>query len=181
MKTMHRTIGIAVVSFGLMLVTGCDTPSGAGIGALLGAGTGAVIAAATHQDVAKGALIGAAIGGVTGGIIGKINADQKAKLQQASPGTYEKIQRNDEIAKKQANASQTTTGQSPSQVTEAPAPLTVDEIKAMTTSGIKPDVVVSTIKESKSVYTQQDIDSLKQTNPNIDPTIIECMKNQASS
>jgi hypothetical protein len=37
------------------------------------------------------------------------------------------------------------------------------------------------IGKSKSIYTHADITALQQSNPNIDPAIIECMKKTVSS
>ena len=176
MKVIQRTIGVAVVSVGLLLVTGCDTPTGALFGAALGGVTGAVIGHATGNE-RLGAVIGVTAGAIAGGIIVHINAEQKAKLQQTSPQTLITIQHNDEVAKQQANQSQSTAGQSPPPATEAPIPLSVEDIKALDSSGVKKDVIIASIKESKSVYSSQDIATVLQANPNIDPAIIECMKN----
>ena len=56
-------------------------------------------------------------------------------------------------------------------------PFTVDDIKALDAAGVKKDVIIAEIGRSKSVYTQADITALQQSNPNIDPAIIKCMKN----
>ena len=64
---------------------------------------------------------------------------------------------------------------------EALIPLKVDDIKALDAAGVKRDAIIAEIERSKSVYTQADIAALQQSNPNIDPAIIECMKKTRSS
>ena len=74
---------------------GCNTTTGA----LSGAGAAALIGAvADRGNPAVGALIGAGVGAVVGGVIGKINEDQKKKLQQNSPQTWQTIQYSDQVA-----------------------------------------------------------------------------------
>jgi hypothetical protein len=55
-------------------------------------------------------------------------------------------------------------------------PLTVDDIKALDAAGVKKDAIIAEIQRSKSVYTQADIASLQQSDPHIDPAVIDCMK-----
>jgi len=168
---------------GLLLVSGCDTGTGALSGAAIGAGLGAIVGHATGNTEA-GAAIGAGLGAMTGAIIGHINAQQQAQLQQQSPQTLATIKHNDEVAQQQQSApsqtpspqAQTSPGQSPPPATEALIPLTVDDIKALDSAGVKKDVIIAEIGKSKSVYTPQDIAALQQSNPNIDPAVIDCMK-----
>ena len=56
-------------------------------------------------------------------------------------------------------------------------PLKVDDIKAMTAAGIKPQAIIDAIKESKTAYSPADIDAVQQANPPVDPTVISYMKN----
>jgi hypothetical protein len=194
MKFFKRAAGLTVLSAALMLTSGCDSPGGsAAVGAIFGAAAGAIVGHYTG-DPAAGAAIGAALGAVTGGIIGKINADQKAKLQQDSPDTWSKIEHNEEVAKKPASPASdqsfqpvtasgqldTSTAQTPAQPADAPDPISASDIKAMVKSGIKSEVVIEEITESKSVYSQQDIASLQNTDVPIDPTILACVKSHSS-
>jgi hypothetical protein len=48
------------------------------------------------------------------------------------------------------------------------------------TDGARKEVIIAEIGKSKSVFTQAGITALQQSNPNIDPDIIKCMKNHPS-
>jgi outer membrane lipoprotein SlyB len=198
MKIRCRTIGVAVVSLGLVLATGCVNPDGTqnntGTGALAGGAFGAfagAMAGGRHHAL-EGLFIGAAAGAITGGLIGHmIDRDQQQRLQQQSPQTLQTIQHNDAVYYQQQQAAQApapapapqaqTPGPAPqaqaqTPPTEAPIPLTVDDIKALDAAGVKKEVIIAEIGRSKSVYTQADITALQQSEPNIDPAIIKCMK-----
>jgi outer membrane lipoprotein SlyB len=193
MKIRYRTIGVAVVSLGLVLTTGCENPNGTqnntGTGALAGGAFGAfagALAGGRHHAL-EGALIGAAAGAITGALIGNmIDREQQQRLQQQSPQTLQTIQHNDAVYQQQQQAAQAQPpGQAPQAQTPAPpaealTPLTVDDIKALDAAGVKKDVIIAEIGRSKSVYTQADITALQQSNPNIDPAIINCMKSHPS-
>jgi outer membrane lipoprotein SlyB len=198
MKIRYRTIGVAVVSLGLVLTTGCENPNGTqnntGTGALAGGAFGAfagAVAGGRHHAL-EGLFIGAAAGAITGGLIGHmIDRDQQQRLQQQSPQTLQTIQHNDAVYYQQQQAAQAPTpapapqaqtpgpapqAQAQTPPTEAPIPLTVDDIKALDAAGVKKEVIIAEIGRSKSVYTQADITALQQSEPNIDPAIIKCMK-----
>ena len=190
MKIRYRTIGVAVVSLGLVLTTGCENPNGTqnntGTGALAGGAFGAfagALAGGRHHAL-EGLFIGAAAGAITGGLIGHmIDRDQQQRLQQQSPQTLQTIQHNDAVYQQRQQVAQAQPpGQAPQAQTPAPpaealTPLTVDDIKALDAAGVKKEVIIAEIGRSKSVYTQADITALQQSNPNIDPAIIKCMKN----
>jgi hypothetical protein len=55
--------------------------------------------------------------------------------------------------------------------------LKVSDIEAMTGAGIKPDAIIDAIKESKTTYTDADIQSAQQATPPVDPSVIAFMKN----
>jgi hypothetical protein len=57
---------------------------------------------------------------------------------------------------------------------QGPAPLTVDDIKALSSTGVRPDVINSEIDQSKTVYTAQDIAAAQQAN--VDPSVIQHMQ-----
>ena len=173
MNFVQRTIGVTIISAALAVTTGCDTTTGALSGAGVGAGLGAIIGGATgHPEM--GAAIGLAAGTVTGAIIGHINEEQRAKLQQQSPQTLQTIQHNDDAV---AAAKKDPAQPAPQDL----KPLTVDDIKALTAAGVKSDVIIAEIGTSKTVYTQQDIDTAQQASPAVDPTIIDCMKKTKTS
>ncbi len=191
MKVIHRTqgaIGVTILCAALALTSGCSTVEGTGIGVAIGCGVGFAIGHAIGNE-ALGTILGCGVGAIAGGIIGQINEQQRAKLQAQSPQTLQTIQHNDDVYKQQqrqaAQAQQQTPGQAPQgqtqpAPTEAFTPLTVDDIKALGSAGVKKEVVIAEIERSKSVYTQADLTALRQSNPNIDPAIIESMKRRPS-
>jgi predicted flap endonuclease-1-like 5' DNA nuclease len=170
-----------MVSAALALTSGCDTAgNGAAAGGVFGGALGSAIGIATgHPEL--GAAIGVAAGMTAGAIIGSINEQQRAQLQAQSPQTLQAIQHNDAVYQQQQQATKAQSqGQTPPPV-DAPTPLTVDDIKAMVSAGIKNEAIVAEIGVSKSVYTQADISALQQANPNVDPSVIDCMKKTISS
>ena len=111
MKIRYRTIGVGVVSMGLVLTTGCENPNGTqnntGTGALIGGAFGALaggLAGGRHHAV-EGVLFGAAAGAITGALIGNmIDRDQQQRLRQQSPQTLQTIQYNDAVYQQQQQA-----------------------------------------------------------------------------
>jgi outer membrane lipoprotein SlyB len=184
MTVIQRTIVAVILSAILALNAGCDTATGAATGAVVGSLVGLAIGQATGNR-ALGAMIGLGIGAVAGGLIGQINAEQRATLQAQSPQTLQTIQHNDEVYQQQQRQSDPARpqtpgpapqGQSPPAPAETFVPLTVDDIKALGSAGVKNEVIIAEIERSQSVYTQADISALQQSNPNVDPAIVECMK-----
>jgi outer membrane lipoprotein SlyB len=198
MRAAKRNVVVGLLSATLLAPTACTTGTGALTGAGIGGVAGGLIA---HNNPVAGAVVGAAAGAVIGGIIGHINEEQREKLQQQSPQTWETIQHNDEVAAKNSNntsnsnntgntgatasnASSTDTPNTPNTpntsnnpaASDKPTPLTVDDVKAMASSGIKEDVICDEITQSQAVYSQQDLDTAQQVTPPIDPKVIECMK-----
>jgi hypothetical protein len=124
-----------------------------------------------------------------------IDHEQQQKLRQQSPETLKTIQHNDSVYQQQQQAAHAqasgqapqaqTPGQAPQPQTQPPPadaliPLTVDDIKALDSAGVKKEVIIAEIGRSKSVFTQADITALQQSNPNIDPAIIKCMESHPS-
>ena len=206
MKPIGKILAMTLVPLTLALGTGCDTTTGAASGAALGGLVGAV---ADHAHPGTGALIGLGAGAVAGGIIGTLNAHQKAYLQQNSPDTLQTLQHNDQIRQQQQQQAQAQNGQAPAaaatqapqaapaaqptqngqapQATpaaapagDAPIPLKVTDITAMTAAGIKPDAIIDEIKESKGTYTAAAISAAQQATPPVDATVIACMKNPSA-
>jgi hypothetical protein len=184
MNLIQRTIGATVVSAALISTSGCDTGSGALAGAGIGAVLGNAIGVATRRPE-LGTAIGLAAGAATGAIIGSINEQQRARLQAESPQTLATIQHNDAVYQQQPQPlppPQSTPGQQPAPPPDNAtlAPFTVDDIKALDSSGVKKDVIIAEIQRSKTTYSPQDIAKLQQADPNIDPAVIDCMKQQHS-
>ncbi|HUC85669.1 MAG TPA: glycine zipper family protein [Candidatus Acidoferrales bacterium] len=190
MKATHRIFGTTVACLPLLL-TGCTNPdgtqnntaSGALIGGALGALTGAAVGGPRHgaQDALIGAAAGVAAGLVVGSVMDHIDAEQRARLQQTSPQTLQTLQHNDQMAQQSpppATASASDSTGAPAQpAADAPTPLKVDDIKAMTSAGIKPQSIIDAIKQSKTTYTPADIDAAQQASPPVDPSVIAYMKN----
>jgi hypothetical protein len=138
-------------------------------------------------------LIGGLAGVVAGGLVGHmIDRDQQQRLQAQSPQTWQTIQHNDAIYRQQqptappptqapAQAQPVPQAQTPAAPTEALIPLSVEDIKALNAAGVKKEAIVAEIARSKSVYSQADIAALQQSDPNIDPAVIEYMKKTGSS
>jgi predicted lipid-binding transport protein (Tim44 family) len=191
MKMRYRTVGVAVVSIGLVLTSGCENPNGTqnntGTGALLGGLAGALAGGlGGGRHAGEHALFAGLAGALVGGLIGNmIDSEQQQKLRQQSPQTLQTIQHNDSVYQQQQQAAHAQpSGQAPQPQTQPPPtealiPLTVDDIKALDSAGVKKEVIIAEIGRSKSVFTQADITALQQSNPNIDPAIIKCMKNSS--
>lgn len=176
------------MSAALVMTSGCDTPSGAVAGAGIGAVLGNAIGIATrHPEL--GTAIGLGAGAATGAIIGSINQEQRARLAAESPQTLATIQHNNAVYQQQPQPQPPpqqpqqpqpppAQGQQsvPAADNSAPTPLTVSDIKALDSSGVKKDVIISEIEKSKATYTQQDIAALQSADPNIDPAVIDYMK-----
>jgi len=194
MKNLHRTIGVMVVSLALVLTTGCVSPNGTpdntGTGALIGGALGALAGAASGgRHAGEHALIGAVAGVIAGGLVGHmVDQEQQQRLRQQSPQTWNTIQHNDEVVQQQQQQaapssqpptqSQTPPAQTSSQSTETVTPLTVDDIKALTAAGVKPDAITKEIDISQSKFNPQDIAAAQQAN--VDSAVIDCMKSHAS-
>ena len=79
-------IAISVVTLSSVVLSSCDTPTGAGAG--YGAAAGAIIGGAATGHV-RGAAIGAAAGAATGALIGRsIQEDQARAYGPPPPGGY---------------------------------------------------------------------------------------------
>jgi len=119
----------AAAVLGLATV-GCMSPSGqpdyTASGALAGGATGA-IAGSMARGHGPAPLIGAAVGAVVGGLIGHgMDQAQEAQLRAQAPQTLQRV--------------------------EQSQPLTVADIKALTKAGISDDLIISQIRNSRTVY-----------------------------
>ena len=190
MKTKYRTIGAVAVSLGLVLVTGCQNPNGttnnAGTGAIVGGLTGALIGAAAGgpRGAVERAVIGGAAGALAGGLIGTmIDRQQQQQLQQQSPQTWQTIQYNDQVYQQQQQAAQAQPpppGQPAPPPAQAPTPLTLNDIKALTSAGVKPEAINKEIDISQSRFTAADIQAAQQANPPVDPAVVDYMKSHSA-
>jgi hypothetical protein len=103
------------------------------------------------------------------------------------PQTYQTIQNNEAVAQQQQHAASqapqpAASGSPSSSSTEQSSmvPLTLNDIKALTAAGVKPDVIKKEIDMSQSKFTSQDVAAAQQANPPIDASVIEDMKSHSS-
>jgi hypothetical protein len=196
MNTMNRTICVTIVSVTFVLTTGCQTPegrtdnttTGALLGGLIGAGTGALIGNAAGHHTAAGAAIGGVVGLLAGGIIGHMTDAQKTQVQQQSPQTWNKLQSNDaayaasptpSAPSATSSASSETVSTTSSATPPQMQPLTVDDIKALASAGVRDDVVTSEIQRSNSKFSQQDVTALQQAG--VSSGVIDFIRTNAAS
>lgn len=156
MKNLVICLTVSAVSVAL---TGCMTPDGypdntaggALLGGALGATTGAIIGHQSHHG-GEGALIGTAIGMLTGGLIGHaMDQDQRARLQAQAPQTYARVDQ----------------GQ----------PLGVADVMALAKSGVSDDVIISQIRNSRTVYRLTASEIIDLHNAGVSQKVIDFMIN----
>ncbi len=136
-------------------VTGCMSPDGrpdyTASGALAGGATGAVLGSMTRHHEA-GALVGGAVGAVVGGLIGHgMDQEQEAMLRAQAPQTLQRI--------------------------EQGVPLTVEDVKALVNAGIGDDLIISQIRNSRTVYRLSTADIIDLKNAGASDVIIDFMIN----
>jgi uncharacterized protein YcfJ len=140
-----------------MVLTGCETPYGTpdrtGTGALAGAGIGAFSGAVLGgRNAGEGALIGGAIGAITGGLIGhSLDQQEQERLRAEAPETDERV--------------------------EQRQPLAVADIKAMVTSHVGDDVIISQIQNTHSVYHLSAADIIDLKNSDVSDNLVQYMIN----
>lgn len=154
-----KTYSALLLAVAVMVsVAGCMSPQGrqdyTASGALAGGATGAVIGSMARNP-GPGALVGGAVGALIGGVIGHgMDQAQEAQLNAQAPRTMERIEQ----------------GQ----------PLTVTDVKALVKAGISDDLVISQIRNSRTIYhlTTADIISLKKSG--VSDPVIDYMINTPS-
>jgi len=184
--------------------TGTGAIMGGGIGAVIGA-----IADRAHPGAGAliGGAAGLIAGGLVGHMIDQQN---QQVLQQQYPQTWNKLQNNDAVYANSppsspppattpgvtspppatvpptlttpaVTASTSSTSSTPA-TTAAPQmqPFTVDDIEALTAAGVKPDAINKEIDISQSKFTPQDIATVQQANPPINPAVIAYMQSHSS-
>jgi uncharacterized protein YcfJ len=143
-NTMKRYGYLLTVALIGISVAGCMTPQGkpdaTATGVLGGAAVGAIIGS-TARNPGAGAAVGAAVGALAGGAVGH-GIDQAQETQEA-----------------QLRA------QSQQQQVQDTQPLTIDDIISMTRARISDDLIISQIRNSRTIYHLRtaDIVALKRT------------------
>ena len=161
MKLHILTLNLALAASAVGL-TGCQNPdgtqnntgSGALVGGAMGAITGAAIGGSRHGG--EGALIGAAAGVIAGGLVGNsMDQEQQARLRAQSPQTYVRVDQ----------------GQ----------PLAVTDVKALAKAGINDDVIISQIRNSRTVYHLSSADIIDLRDAGVSNRVIDFMINTPQS
>src|ERR1035441_9783525 len=155
----YHSVSLTAVAIGLLLV-GCETPSGrpdnTATGALVGGATGAGIGAiAGGRHAGEGALIGGAIGALTGAIVGNsVDQQQRERVREYSPQTLVRVDQ----------------GQ----------PLGTADIKALAKAGVSDDVIISQIRNSRTIYHLSTAEILDLKDAGVSERVIDIMINTAS-
>lgn len=152
---MKRYCYISVVAVVGISLAGCMSPQGrqdnTASGALVGGATGAIIGSMARHSV-PGAIVGGAVGAVVGGLIGHgMDQDQEAKLEAQAPQTLERVEQ----------------GQ----------PLTVVDVQSLVKAGVGDDLVISQIRNSRTVYHLSTADIINLKNTGVSERIIDFMIN----
>ena len=141
------------------VLTGCETPYGTpdrtGTGALAGGGIGAVSGAligGASGSAGEGALIGGAVGAIAGGLIGhSMDMQEQERLRAEAPQTYVRVEQ----------------GQ----------PLSVADVKALAQAKLSDDVIISQIRNSRTVYHLSAADIIDLHNAGVSQAVINFMIN----
>ncbi|PWU08065.1 MAG: hypothetical protein C5B50_30330 [Verrucomicrobia bacterium] len=154
-STLWLSLGVLAVA-----LAGCETPYGTpdrtGTGALagggIGAASGAIIGAASGGHAGTGALIGGAVGAITGALIGhSMDMDEQARLRAQAPATYGRVEQ----------------GQ----------PLNVADVKALAQAKLSDDVIITQIRNSRTVYHLSATDIIDLQNAGVSQGVINYMIN----
>ena len=155
---MKPQVLILTLAASALVLAGCQYPNGSpnytGTGALTGGAVGAVSGAAIggSQHGGEDALIGAAVGAVAGGLIGhSLDQQQQQQLRQQAPQTYVRVDQ----------------GQ----------PLGVADVKALAVASVSDDVIISQIRNSRTVYHLSAADIIDLRNAGVSNRVIEFMIN----
>ena len=145
---------LLVAAVGLS-ATGCMSPSGrpdyTASGALAGGATGA-IAGSLARGHGPAPLIGAAVGAVVGGLIGHgMDQQQEAQLRRQAPQTLQRV--------------------------EQSQPLTITDIKALAKAGVSDDLIISQIRNSRTIYQLRTMDIVDLKNAGVSEKVIDFMIN----
>jgi uncharacterized protein YcfJ len=131
---MKKQLLVLALAGSIIFLAGCQNPDGSdnhtGSGALIGGAIGAITGAAigeNNHNAGGGAAIGAAAGMILGGLIGNAaDQDQRDRLRAQAPQTYQRVEQ----------------GQ----------PLSLADVKALSRAGINDEVIVSQIKNSRTIF-----------------------------
>jgi outer membrane lipoprotein SlyB len=152
---MEKMNYISACALAALLLSGCTSPQGrpdyTASGALAGGATGAVVGSMTSHP-GTGAAVGAAVGAVAGGIIGHgMDQEQEAQLRAQAPQTLQRI--------------------------EESQPMTVADIVSMAHAGVGDDLIISQIRNSRTVYRLKTADIIELKRDGVSERVIDFMIN----
>ncbi len=153
---MKKHAHLLLVAVFTISIASCYTPQGrpdyTASGALAGGATGAIIGSAAGRHHGSGGLVGAAVGAVVGGLIGhSMDQEQEARLRAQAPQTLQRVEQGE--------------------------PLTVDDVKSLSKAGISDDLIISQIRNSRTVYQLSSTDIIDLKKAGISDKVIEFMIN----
>jgi Glycine zipper len=157
-RTMKRYGYLLVAGVVATSAVGCMSPSGrpdyTASGALAGGATGAIVGSMARPR-GTAPLVGAAVGAVVGGLIGHdIDQAQEEELRAEAPQTLQRV--------------------------EQSQPLTVADVKALAKAGISDDLIISQIRNSRTVYHLGTADIIDLKNSGVSEKVIDFMINTPS-
>ena len=152
---MKRYVDLLLVTVVGISVAGCMSPQGqpdyTASGALAGGATGAIVGSMAGRG-GPAPLVGAAVGAVVGGLIGHgMDQAQEAQLRAQAPQTLERV--------------------------EQSQPLTVVDVKSLVKAGVSDDLVISQIRNSRTVYHLNTAEIVDLKNSGVSEKIIDFMIN----
>ena len=152
---MKRYVSFLAVTIIGLSIAGCMTPQGqpdnTASGALAGGAVGAIIGS-TARNPGTGAAVGATVGALAGGAVGH-GIDQAQQAQQAQLTARAQQQAQD------------------------PPPLTIDDIISMSKAKIGDDLIISQIRNSRTVYHLKTADILDLKRAKVSEKVIDFMIN----
>jgi len=158
---MKPNIFAVLIGTSAVVLAGCETPYGTPDRTATGALTGGAIGVASGallggRHAGPAALVGGALGAVAGGLIGhSMDQEAQARLRQQAPQTYARLDQ----------------GQ----------PLNLADVKALAEAKVSDEVIVSQIRNSRTVFHLSSADIIDLKNSGVDENVIDFMINTATS
>jgi outer membrane lipoprotein SlyB len=158
---VKRNTFALLIGTSAVVLSSCETPYGTPDRTATGALTGGAIGMASGallggRHSGEAALVGGMLGTVTGGLIGhSMDQEAQARLRQQAPETYVRLDQ----------------GQ----------PLSLADVKALAAAKLSDDVIVSQIRNSRTVFHLSSADIIDLKNSGVDEKVIDFMINTTSS
>ncbi len=99
-----------------------------------------------------------------------LDARDVGSLRRRSPNTLEKIEQNEAVeSRKEANSSE-------GQEATSSAPLTIDDLIALSESGVKREAILDELRKSHSKFTAEELGMSRESKPPMDSAVIDYIK-----